>query len=343
MEKGKDLVLTSLITFIVTFVILSCASRVFIPKWITHEDNMMSYIIKGFYEEDKNSLDVLFMGNSDVYRGISPMEIYQKTGITSYNFVSAGQRMWIAYTMLEEALRLQKPKVIFFNVDELFFTSQSDGAAHKVYDNLNWGLPKIKGVFDKNYENKGKLSHFFPIFAYHDRYKALTTDDFKYAFYDYSNPTKGMDLVAYQEPYTSDLDYMQNKNEEDPVPDKTKDYLLKMKNLCEKKGVEFVLIELPSPDSWTYARSSAVEVVAFENDLTFIDLNKTDIGIDWSKDTSDGGDHLNIYGAEKVSSYLASYLKDHFSFEKKSEKIKKQWDDDYQTYLKIKEKEIDAV
>ena len=91
------------------------------------------------------------------------------------------------------------------------------------------------------------------------------------------------------------------------------------------------------------ARSLAVEVVAFENNLTFIDLNKIDIGIDWSKDTSDGGDHLNIYGAEKVSSYLASYLKDHFSFEKKSEKIKKQWDDDYQTYLKIKEKEIDAV
>ena len=46
--------------------------------------------------------------------------------------------------------------MIFFNVDELFFTSQSDGAAHKVYDNLNWGLPKIKGVFDKNYENKGR-------------------------------------------------------------------------------------------------------------------------------------------------------------------------------------------
>ena len=43
-------------------------------------------------------------------------------------------------------------------------------------------------------------------------------------------------------------------------------------------------------------------------DLEYYDLNELDM-IDWSKETRDGGEHLNYNGAKKVSNYLGEYIK----------------------------------
>ena len=42
--------------------------------------------IEGFYREEANSLDVLFVGASEVYSDYSPVYAYEKYGFTSYNY-----------------------------------------------------------------------------------------------------------------------------------------------------------------------------------------------------------------------------------------------------------------
>lgn len=81
-------------------ILLHITSRLFIPKWLDNKDNMYTWIRKGFYEEEKNSLDLLFLGNSDVYRGITPMELYDEYGIASYSYTAPGQRIWTGYYLL---------------------------------------------------------------------------------------------------------------------------------------------------------------------------------------------------------------------------------------------------
>lgn len=346
MKSFKNFIITIILTLIMTFGSLYLVSKVFIPKWIDHEGNMMSYIVKGFYKEEKNTIDVLFTGNSDVYRGVSPMALFNEYGITSYNFVSSGQRMWIAYAMLEEALKYQSPKIVFFNVDEVYYTSATNGGTHKVYDNMRFGEAKINAIMDSNYERDfwGKLSHFLPIFAYHDRYKELTILDFKYAFLDYSNPTKGMDLVATQKSLIYDESYMEETEMIRKIPDKNIEYLDKMLDLCKRSGAELILFSIPSPDSWSYRNHNAVDKYAKEHDLKFLDLNLEleEIGINWDLDTSDGGDHLNVYGAEKVALYLGKYLTENYEFVNRKNDVNfSKWNDDYQKYLEIKDKEIE--
>ena len=343
MDSVKNLIITLVLTCIMSFVILWGASKVFIPKWLTDEDNRMSYIIKGFYKEDKNSLDVVFTGNSDVYRGVSPMHLYDETGITSYNFVSAGQRMWIAYPLLEEMFKTQSPKIVFFNVDEVFFQSNASiGNYHKVYDNMPFSVTKIEGVFDYNYKRNvgSKLSHFLPIFAYHSRYNELNREDFKYAFYDYTDYLKGMDLVKYNIPYVDNTDYMAYTEEVAEIPEKTKVYLDKMKELCEENKTELILFELPSADSWSYKKSNAISKYAKENNLKFIDFNLVldEMSFDWLKDSSDGGDHLNLYGATKVTDYFVKYLNDNYDFKShKNDKNYTLWNEQLEKYKEITE------
>lgn len=325
-----------------SYAVLWVASQVFIPKWLSSEHNRIAYIVKGFYKEPKDSLDVLFTGNSDVFRGVSPMTIYDKTGITSYNFVSPGQRIWTGYAMLEEALRFQKPKVVFFNVDEVYYTSKGIGNAHKAYDNMKFGIPKLKGILDSGYVHSGKFSHLLPIFAYHDRYKELKKEDFTYAFSDYTDYLKGLDLIAEVKKFEDEDDYMKYSSKTAKIPDKNLKYLDQMRELCKEKGIEFVLFEVPSPDSWNYEKHNALQEYAQKYNLKFVDMNLSleEIGIDWNKDTADGGDHLNVYGGEKVSTYLAKYIEDNFSIQSHKNS---RWDDHYKKYLQFKEDAINGI
>ena len=56
-------------------------------------------------------------------------------------------------------------------------------------------------------------------------------------------------------------------------------------------------------------------------------------GVDWSKDSSDGGGHMNIDGAEKVSKFLGKYLKDRYRLpNRREDPAYKQWELDDQIY-----------
>ena len=88
-------------------------------------------------------------------------------------------------------------------------------------------------------------------------------------------------------------------------------YLDKMVELCKSHGTQLVLIKAPSlsPVWWDEWDQQIVEY-AQEHDLLYINLLEVQdaIGIDWSTDTYDAGLHLNIYGAEKLSSYFGRIL-----------------------------------
>lgn len=347
MKSFRKFVLTILLTLVIVIPSLVVASRIFIPKWVHHDMNMMTFIIKGFYKEKKDSLDVIIGGNSDTYRGISPMVMYNEYGFTSYNFVSAGQRMWHAYALFEDAIRLQNPKVYAFNVDGVFSNNQSNkGNSSKVYDNMPLSSVKIKSIFDPYYKDSkiNRIYHILPIFSYHSRYSDLSNDDFKYAFYDYHNPLKGVDMVAYQVPYNGSENYMKDNGEKASIPSENIMYLNKMKDRCKEEGIEFLLFHIPSSDSANYARYSAVKEYADKNNLVFVELNllSKEIGIDWKKDTSDGGDHLNIFGAHKVSKYFGKYLVDNYDLPNhKNDKAYDNWNKDYQEYLKAYDYEVE--
>ncbi len=68
----------------------------------------------------------------------------------------------------------------------------------------------------------------------------------------------------------------------------------------------FLLVSAPSPHNYNTARCNAIAAYARENDIAYLNLNDTanPVGIDWSKDCLDKGDHLNASGAERGSASI---------------------------------------
>ena len=82
-----------------------------------------------------------------------------------------------------------------------------------------------------------------------------------------------------------------------------------------------------------------IEAVRFarENGIPFLDLDlkRKEIGFSWKTDSRDAGNHLNCYGAKKVSLYVGQYIKNHVQLEDKRQNAAYAgWNDDYTTYIK---------
>lgn len=305
------------IFIIIILLILILISPIFVPKWIEAEDNYITNIVRGFYAEEKETLDVIFMGNSDMYRGMSPIILWDEYGIASYSYTSPGQRIWTAYYVLQDALKTQNPDIIVFNVDGIQSTNQSTESCYrKAFDNMKLSLNKIKAIMDPVYEFSlsTKLSYIFPVLRFHSRVTDLTLDDFKYAYGYEKYDNKGLDMIVEIEAYEGGTSYMEDKGEVYEFPEKTKTYMDKIVQTCEDMGIELVLVEVPSADSWSYAKSKAISEYAKEKELEFIDFNLLldELEFDWTHDTCDAGDHLNVYGAEKVSKYMGKYLNENY-------------------------------
>ena len=106
---------------------------------------------------------------------------------------------------------------------------------------------------------------------------------------------------------------------------------------CKRQGSIPVLISVPNYNGWNYRKHNALQQIADKNKINFIDLNlELKKNINWKKDTADGGDHLNIKGAQKTTAHLGEYLKNEYGLpDRRGDQKYKQWDNDVLEYHKL--------
>lgn len=280
---------------ILLLLLIQC-SYLFMPKKDTVEDGMPDRDIyaNGVMAEPANTLDVVVVGDSEGYSGISPMVMWKDRGITSFVCSQSGQRSVEAYYMLKKVLKRQNPKLVILETD-LFYHNRD------VQTELNHAL-----------ENTSQ--YYLPVFKYHDRWKTLTARDWKQEW-DFSrrDSMKGYlhskKVAAYK-----GGEYMNKSEGREPIDRTVTFWTDKITNLCREKHISLLLVGVTSPKNWDYSRHNTVNDYAIRKKVPFLDLNlfTKDLKIDWSRDSRDGGDHLNTSGADKLSQYLGSYLSAHY-------------------------------
>ena len=264
--------------------LLALSSRFFLPKNNTPEAGIQDYRASGFLSEPENSLDYLVLGDSIPMTGFDPWVIWADWGYTGYVCATTGQNTEKSAIFAKAVFARQHPKVVFLEANQLY----------KEYTALE--------AFSQ------RLDAAVPVLQYHDNWKFLRpAQALQPVNYQQDVPEKGYYLrKAIQG--TDPGDYMQPTAIQDPIPTESVRSLERLARLCREQGTQLVLLSLPSPANWSDACHRAVAALADRMELTYLDLNLEELGIDWSLDTLDAGDHLNYTGAAKASAYLGRYL-----------------------------------
>lgn len=295
--------------------LLSTGSLLLTPKANTKAAGVRVPMTKYFHGEPEGTLDYIALGNSNFYRSIAPVGVWNQYGYTGIVAASPGVKMGELYYILKDAFTCQKPKLIIVEAGAAFDLKKKNGSEPGKLKSIAKYPSGELGSFDDGLAVE--LNQLIPMLEYHSRWKSLSPRDFDlFDPPDYSrrDPNKGSMIDVKKKPYKKG-NYMEKTGEAEQMHTADRMYLDKILCLAKENGSKVLLMEVPDGRSWDYKRHNAAAQYARENGVPFLDLNLKleELGIDWNNDTKDGGEHMNLYGMGKVTSYLGEYLSGTFN------------------------------
>ena len=319
--------LAIVLTIVITISGLWFATRLFMPKYM---HGILEGAMIGEYYDDPTDHNVVFIGDCELYENISPVYLWENFGINSYIRGSAQQLIWQSYYLAEETVEREHPDVIVFNVLSMKYnTPQNEAYNRMTLDGMKWSSSKVDSIKASMTEEESLIEYMFPLLRYHSRWSDLNADDFKYLFH--------RDKVTFNGYYMR----VDEKPADDNIPkgrpiidyqfgETAYQYLDKLTKLCKDNDIELILVKAPSLFPYWYPQwDKQMEDYAAANDLTYINFldYQDSIGLDWDKDTYDGGLHLNLSGAEKLSEYFGQILSNDFNVPDRrgEEDLEKYW------------------
>lgn len=111
----------TVIFFLLLGILFLAVQMLLLPKWrypVDLEEHLSR--VEEYHSIRKDSVQVLFAGTSHVMYGVDPMQIYQESGIVSYNLGCSLQRMATMYYQLADAFDDQSPKVVMVDASSLY-------------------------------------------------------------------------------------------------------------------------------------------------------------------------------------------------------------------------------
>lgn len=321
-------------------------TRLVVPKYM--DDVLEGAFIEEYYDEETNH-DVIFLGDCEVYENISPIKLWREAGITSFIRGSAQQLVWQSYYLLEDTLKYETPEVVVFNVQALMHDSPQREAYNRMtIDGMRWSKAKWDCIQVSMTDKESAIDYVFPILRYHERITELTSQDFQYYFQKRKVTHNGYYMRIDTVPFEEMLEEAEPENY--TFGELPMEYMEKIRKLCEEKDIRLVLMKAPSLSPvWYDEYEEQVIAYAEEHDLlyiNFLDLVE-ELNIDYATDTYDGGLHMNLSGAEKISVYLAKVLQeecgltDHRS-DKELAEVWKEKEDFYDQMIEDQQKELDT-
>ena len=309
MSKRIVLAVAAVAAFILSF---AAAQRLLMPKYM---DGVYEGRLVAEYYTSEKCHDVIFIGDCELYENVSPAALWEGYGIPSYIRGSAQQTVWQSYYLLEETLKYETPQVAVFSVLAMMYDEPQSEAYNRLHlDGMRLSPQKLATIGASMTEGEAWITYLVPLLRYHDRWREAGQLDIEYFWGGRSVSHNGFMVRCDVRP-AGDM----------PVPPKLPDYrfgenacayLDKMVALCEANGVELLLVKAPSLyPHWYEQWDEQIVEYAETHGLEYLNLLalSDEIGLDFQTDTYDGGLHLNVCGAEKVSAYLGPFLRDRYA------------------------------
>ena len=272
-----------------------------------------------FYQMKENSVDVLFLGSSVVVNALSPQEVYNSTGIRSYNLGSEQQSILLSYYWLKEALHYQTPKAVVLDTRFLFDIhpqnpiNTRESLTRKCIDPMKWSDVKreaVKAICETD-PQQSEMSYYLTNLRFHTRWTELSEQDFVPDEYGISemkgySPIEeyGRDSYSAFEPGND----TETKMDTQPI---MQDYMDRIVDICKENGIRLILISLPGNAMNDWYNNTLVSYAA-SKEVDYYNFCRKDLyealGAELPRESTLV--HANFWGAEKMSQYIGRMLRD---------------------------------
>ena len=283
--------------------------------------------VEVYQELPENSLDVLFVGSSNVMSGINPVQLWDETGIQSYAYCSRAQTFPFAYAYIQDALKTQNPECIILDAYSVFSSKETNGLANGEFHlgvNMDSLSLKAKAELVNNYvEWEERIAYYFPLFKNHNLFKSWESGedvtDQIYMGYCYADGIEYFETPQYSDAVS-------------PMCEADEKYLKKIIDLCNEEGVDLMVIKTPVvySDAEHSVLNSVKELCEAENVLFYdMSMDASEWGFDFQSDMLNFF-HNNTTGAAKITTRLGEILTEMYDFsESETHQYARTWQDEF--------------
>lgn len=310
----KTYILKAVAFILIVGMLLSYAGDVLLLKKVTPDDTANTYIQKGIYDLENNTIEVCFLGNSQLVYGVSSTHMLENYGISAYSASTSLQPFFLNLFNLKEIRKTQDIKTVVLDMGAIDRNTR-DERNRMVLDNAPLSLNKLEYIWEycrNDPEANDIWTYIFPIMKYHGRWNALDNYDFEYKntnTHVFRGNIFSCDIFPISPEYII-TDDGEPVDPASPFDESQVKYFRELVEYCIENKLELILIKTPKFD-WNATLSAYTQALAEEYDLEFLDFNTSALleatGISMDTDFKDK-DHLNTYGMEKLTNYLAEYL-----------------------------------
>lgn len=308
MSKILKTLASCLITLFITAVVIAKLGHLVRPV----KTDIAFNTFETFDSMPKNTFEVIGYGSSHIWRGMSPMEMYQKYGIGAYNYGCSWQHINTTELFLKNSLQTQSPKVVLvetYLVNDLLQDTDMNGEIYYTRGIIESADKQqyLRQCFGNNKERY--LSYYMPLCAFHDNWVDLKYDSFIksaddtdfYATMGYLY-TDDVEPVTIADPST----FKQNELSDSAIA-----VLDKIVEVCHTSDIEIIFYTAPWEGSYPYG--DAMKKYAQENGAIYLNLFEylDEMGINCETDFNDYA-HVNNSGAVKISDFLGEYIVNHY-------------------------------
>lgn len=307
--------------------------HIFNILWLTK--NPTSY----FFDEQKNSIDIVYIGSSNVHNYFNPVLTYELYGYTTGLLTSGAQPFMAIKYLIKEAEKYQNPNLYvidLYMLHEDFSMDFSDNHVRQVADSVAFSKNRFEMLNEMlNYYNVSKkdyINYYFSFLMYHNSWKNIEIGNFKNSP-EWFKGYKGYKGYLFDIGVESQEDNVWS-NEVMNLPSENKKVLLDLLDYIKEHNLN-VLFVIPKRKYWhpwpeilNYAT-----LMIKEYGINTINFNQVDdLKIDSSKDYVDLG-HFNVYGSTKYTLYFAKYLKENYDLPNhRGDKSYTSWEDEYERF-----------
>ena len=280
----------------------------------------------GFRMEQKDSLDVVLLGASDIYAYSAPLA-YSLQGFTSYPYVVSACSVCFWKVMLEDILAHQNPKLIVVETNGACYDTQrelhNNGALHYIMDSMPFRLKlqEIRPLLTE--ENDSAAAFLFPGLKYHSNWN--DPEDMKSNFLNVRMLQRqghailrGTYTSRYAIGLQSESRNIENDRAEQPLDAEAEQALREFLDFCREKDLPVLFTCFPhqitTEDDEVYQNfkmTNTIGKIVDEYGFPFLNMEtlSDEIGIDPEHDYYNRT-HLNLYGQQKLTEYLARYIRE---------------------------------